>query len=262
MKNEIVSSRLMGGLGNYLFQISAAYFISNRDNKTTIIDTSNYVRVHSPIESYYTNILRNVKFDINIKYKNTYSSHSQPLIFNEIPKFKGSLLLDGYFQNSKYLEPIESQIKELFSIDKITKDYLLSKYEDILQKKTCSIHIRRGDYVNKQHFHPLQSLEYYLLSIIKIGVDIHYLIFSDDIEWCKTKFEFLPKKTYITDNLDYQDLYLMSMCDNNIIANSSFSWWGAWLNENKNKIVCYPDKWFVDRGIIQPNIELKNWIRI
>lgn len=262
MKKEIVSSTLMGGLGNYLFQISAAYYISNRDNKKPNIDTTNYVQIHSPIETYHNNILRNVEFGKNKSYQVTHSIHSQPLMFQEIPKFEGSLLLDGYFQNSKYLEPIEEQIRDLFSIDMATKEYLITKYEDILQKKTCSLHVRRGDYVNKQHFHPLQSLEYYLLSIIKVGVDVHYLIFSDDIEWCKTKFEFLPNKTYITENLDYQDLYLMSMCDNNIIANSSFSWWGAWLNENKNKIVCYPDYWFVDKGIIHPKIELENWIRI
>ena len=77
-----------------------------------------------------------------------------------------------------------------------------------------------------------------------MGHDKKYLIFSDDLEWCKENFDFIENKVIIEGNTDYQDLYLMSLCKNNIICNSTFSWWGAWLNKNDKKIVIAPEKWF------------------
>jgi hypothetical protein len=88
-----------------------------------------------------------------------------------------------------------------------------------------------------------------------------FLIFSDDIEWCKSNLDFIKNKIFISGNLDYQDLYLMSMCNHNIISNSSFSWWGAWLNNHKNKKVIYPSRWF-NFSADTSEIGGENWIKI
>jgi hypothetical protein len=132
----------------------------------------------------------------------------------------------------------------LFEVDEATKIKLLDMYGEILNKDTCSIHIRRGDYVGLPNHHPTQLISYYEDAIKIIGDNKHFVFFSDDIKWCEENFKFVENKTFISNNTDYEDMYLMSMCKNNIIANSTFSWWGAWLNNNETKQVIAPLKWF------------------
>jgi hypothetical protein len=261
MNKLLVSPQLKGGLGNFLFQIAASYYASKKYNRQLEIDISDISVIHSPIESYYNNIFRKLKF-INQYYDYTVDEPFQPIQFSEIPNPHNNLKLKGYYQNEKYLNEFSDEILDLFEVDLETLRYLQSKYSDILKNNTCSLHVRRGNYVEKSDFHPLQSVEYYKQSISVIGDDLHYLIFSDDINWCKENLNFIKNKTYIMDNMDYQDLYLMSMCDNNIIANSSFSWWGAWLNKNYNKKVIYPSNWFGVSFLDTSEIGCKNWIKI
>ena len=256
-----VSSHLQGGLGNYLFQITAAYGISKRDNKELLIDISDIAIIHSPLELYTSNILRNIQFGNIDNFVYIHQTHHLPITFTNIPLVNGNLKLDGYYQNEKYFNQYREDILNLYKIDSLTENYLNEKYQTLLFENTCSIHVRRGNYVDRQHFHPLQTIEYYKQSISIIGEETLFLIFSDDIEWCKTNLDFIKNKIFISGNLDYQDLYLMSMCNHNIIANSSFSWWGAWLNQNKNKKVTYPSFWF-NNGPDSGEIGGENWIKI
>ena len=92
---------------------------------------------------------------------------------------------------------------ELFKIDNKTKSYLLEKYSNIINEDTCSIHVRRGDYLGLPNHHPTQPIEYYIQAIKLIGEDKHYVIFSDDIKWCEENFSFLNNKTFISGNQDY-----------------------------------------------------------
>jgi|688.fasta_scaffold196819_2 hypothetical protein len=261
MSDTSVSPLLRGGLGNYIFQIAAAYYISLRDNKKMIVDISDISVIHNPIESYYNNIFRKIKF---VNEFTDYKSHEpmQPIQYSEIPNTSTNLKLKGYYQNEKYFKHLRKNILELFEIDSETLELLNTKYSNLLSEKTCSLHVRRGDYVAKSDFHTLQSIDYYKTAISIIGEEYHYLIFSDDTEWCKENLNFIKNKTFISGNLDYQDLYLMSMCENNIIANSSFSWWGAWLNDNKNKKVIYPSNWFGVPFLDTSEIGCENWIKI
>jgi len=138
----------------------------------------------------------------------------------------------------------------------------MKKY-NILNKDTVSIHVRRGDYTNLQHIHPLQSIEYYenAYNIID-DKSINVLVFSDDIEWCKNNIKF-ENITYIEGETNIVDMYIMSLCTHNIIANSSFSWWGAWLNNNKNKKVIAPINWFGSQSnLYTGDIIPKKWIII
>jgi len=258
----IVSIKLMGGLGNYLFQIATAQSIALRDNKTLVCDTNDILRIHQPYTKYLENIFKNIKFSDELKTLNNLDEVD--FTYNEIPKIDGDVKLNGYFQSEKYFINYREDILNLFSIDDDTKTYLDKKYGDILGLNTCSIHVRRGDYLYKQNYHPAQDINYYYKSLNKIGYDKHFLIFSDDMEWCKQNFDFIPNKTFIEGNEDFQDLYLMSMCDNNIIANSSFSWWGAWMNINEDKKVIAPSKWFGNNNLHLDTNDLycNKWIKI
>jgi hypothetical protein len=259
--NGYVSSHLQGGLVNYLFQISAAYAVSLKHNKELKIDTSDISIIHSPLELYSNNILRNIQFGNIDEFRLIHNSGHSPISYLEIPVTEGNLKLDGYYQNEMYFKEYRNEILNLFDIDDTTSQYLTEKYNSINFDNTCSIHVRRGNYVERQHFHPLQTVEYYKQAISIIGEKTLFLIFSDDIEWCKINLDFIENKIFISGNLDYQDLYLMSKCNHNIIANSSFSWWGAWLNKHNNKAVIYPSHWF-NNGPDSSQIGGENWIKI
>lgn len=231
----------MGGLGNVLFQISTGYSYSLDKEIPFYINKSNIAMSHASIEKYMTNIFRNLEFT-NLNMMNVYNEPN--FHFNEIPFFNEKTLIKGYFQSEKYFVQNRDRLLNLYQIDDITKEYLFKKYGEILKNKTCSIHVRRGDYLNLPNHHPTQSIEYYKKSIEMIGEENYFLIFSDDIKWCEENFDFIKNKIFIKNDFDYQDLYLMSMCNYNIICNSTFSWWGSWLNTNENKKVIAPSKWF------------------
>lgn len=258
---NFVSSHLQGGLGNYLFQIAVAFSISKRDSKILKIDISDISIIHSPLELYTNNILRKINFDNINHFDFIHRTHHVPITYVDIPVISGNIKLDGYYQNEKYFKEFKNDIFDLYDIDTETENYLNQKYSTISFENTCSIHVRRGNYVAKQNFHPLQTVDYYKKAIEIIGESKLFLIFSDDIEWCKNNLDFINNKIFITGNLDYQDLYLMSKCENNIIANSTFSWWGAYLNKNNNKKVIFPSFWF-NNGPDSSEIGAENWIKL
>jgi hypothetical protein len=256
-----VSSHISNGLGNNLFQIAAAYGISNRDNKVPVFEFDNTYRQHSSIEIYVDNIFRNLIF-VN-KLTNFLTYNEINFEYNEIPKIDQNLKIFGYFQSEKYFYNCKEEILKIFDIDETNKKYLETKYNSVLDKDTCSLHIRRGDYLKSNGAHPIIDLNYYKNALLNFNKDTTYLIFSDDINWCKQNFNFLQNKIFIENSKDYQDLYLMSLCNNNIIANSTFSWWGAWLNKNKNKKIIAPLNWFgANRNHNTKDLYCKNWIVI
>jgi hypothetical protein len=239
---KIISTKLMGGLGNYMFQIAAAYAISLRDQKKFICETYDVQSPQKPLHHYKTNLFSKIEFtEENIPHT---PFGEQKFSYTEIPTIKENLRLYGYFQSEKYFQKYRSEILDLFDTDEETKDKINQKYSSVLNKNPTSLHVRRGDYVWLSDYHYNQGVDYYKSATDIIGKEKIYLIFSDDIQWCKENLDFIENKIFITDNTDYEDLYLMSLCENNIIANSSFSWWGAWLNKNENKKVISPKNWF------------------
>jgi|LakMenEpi03Aug12_release.lakeMendotaPanAssembly.Ray.scaffolds.fasta_scaffold06402_18 hypothetical protein len=264
MNKHKVKCSLAGGLGNYLFQIATTYAVAYRDDKEPIVDLSDVTIVHEPIETYFTNIFRKINFVDNqsLIFENFF--WAPPIEYVEIPKFDLNTKLIGYFQNEKFFKKIKTEIINLFEVDESTSNLLNKKYNDILEKDTCSIHIRRGNYLDRQNYHPVLSLDYYKKAINIIGTEKHFLIFSNDINWCKENLEFIENKTFIENNKDFEDLYLMTMCNHNIIANSSFSWWGAWLNKTINKTVIHPAIWFGPSFSYYDTsgISCENWIKI
>jgi hypothetical protein len=258
MKRVIISN-IQGGLGNLLFQISAGYSKSIDEDCNYIVDYNSYYGGHKPVSNYFDNILRNPNFsNINIESE-VYNETSHT--FNEIPKINNNQRLNGYFQSEKYFKHNREKIINLFEPTELDLKKINLLYSDLLIEETCSIHVRRGDYVNLQNHHPLQTIEYFKNSVDYIGNDKVYLIFSDDINYCESNFDFIENKIFVKDLLDYEEIYLMSMCKNNIISNSSFSWWGAWLNQNNNTVIS-PKNWFGPAlSILNPkDIYCQDWV--
>ena len=175
----------------------------------------------------------------------------------------------GYFQSYKYFDHCRSLILKEFQF---SEKHLSEKTKDIARKiKDCnsiSVHVRRGDYLNGFYYELLGKvcdMNYYkrATDIVKSKVlDPHFFVFSDDQDFISDNFE-LGNTDIITFNRgkdSWQDMYLMSICKHNIIANSTFSWWGAWLNNNSKKIVVAPDRWFADK--VDDEIIPPEWLRI
>jgi hypothetical protein len=236
----MISINLSGGLGNYMFQVAAAYSLSIDNNDTLILDEKRSIKVHNDISNYKNNIFRNFTFGS----PNISSYHNEPFFhYKEIP-YQPNLLLSGYFQSEKYFVKNRKKILELFSIDDYSQEIINKKYNHINFNDSCSLHIRRGDYLRYPNIHPVCSTEYYEKSVNLINSKT-ILIFSDDLNWCKENLSFKDKDLiFIKNNPDYIDLWLMSLCSENIIANSTFSWWGSWLNKNINKNTIVPNIWF------------------
>jgi len=265
---EKIAVQLQGGLANNLFQIAAAYAYGLEHGKTPFFPDVSTCVTFNPLSSYSTNILRNVSLSPLInEYPKVYNESG--FHFNKIPEVKGNLFITGYYQSEKYFSNYKEEIRKLFSYPDEYVTEIKQKYERLLVNNTCALHVRRGDYVAVSDYHPTQDLDYYVKAIETIeslGLEnMKFLVFSDDIEWCKSAFSSLDKDfVYIENNPDYEDLLLMSLCDHNIIGNSTFSWWGAWLNSNTEKTVVSPMKWFGPGLSFHDtrDIYCENWIKI
>jgi hypothetical protein len=261
----------MGGICNVMFKLSAAISLA-LDNEVDYVFSNEFIRQldkdvvcdgFDDYRVYYDNVLRNIKFVDKLPLP--YRIHSEPMTFNykSINYNKGeNLLLDGYYQSEKYFINNKDYIINLFKPTENIKQSILEKLPNV--KNSISIHIRRGDYLNLPHYHPQQSLEYYMSAINLLGIDRNYLIFSDDLDGIKYMFDFLPNKQFVNLGKNYLDLYAISMCEHNIICNSTFGWWGAYLNENKDKKVIGPNNWFGPSAshLNSSDILPYNWIKI
>lgn len=188
-----------------------------------------------------------------------------------ILKANKNVHLTGYWQSFYYFESIRETLLKDFTFKLYPNENLYPFLKDIRKQNSISLHIRRGDYIKSKetfNLHGVCSAEYYQAAIAEITAKVSnpiFYIFSDDIEWVKENFNISFPCIFVeqtpTDH-DFFDLYLMSICSHNIIANSSFSWWGAWLNRNRDKIVIAPKQWMSDAAIDTTDLIPENWIRL
>jgi hypothetical protein len=270
---------IKGGLGNQLFQYAFGRKMSLLNNTKLYLDLSWYhdknkdfprqyvldkfninAEIANPViinkirggfanyHSIYNRILKKICPFIFQNYVSERSIIFDPTIF----KYNGDKYYDGFWMNYKYFMDINNIIiKELtVLVDiEISKNILIS---EIKSRNSISIHIRRGDYAKihtTREFHGLLPKKYFESSIEKIVQLVnkpHFYFFSDDIAWVKANFNIAYPHSYVEnspDGKEYIDLIIMSMCKHNIIANSTYSWWAAWLNNNQEKIVIVPPVW-------------------
>lgn len=180
--------------------------------------------------------------------------------------------ISGYWQSEKYFSQIENIIRTTFEFKNIDAQNR-NLAEEINSQNSVSLHLRRGDYLGNSLYSGICTNEYYMKAVDEIVInvtkkeDLFFYVFSDDKKYAT---EFINKLNYPALLIDfnngsdsYKDMYLMSQCKHNIIANSSFSWWGAWLNTNPNKIVIAPSKWYnVENENRYRDIVPDNWIKI
>lgn len=260
----MIISKLQGGLGNQLFQWEAARSYSDVHNCEHKFDTSFYpYQNFRQLELYnFENLTFSTinRFDIGkpiIEINDNYH-------FQELPYVNDCVVfLNGFWQSEKYFIKSQNIIRKELSPDEETLSRL--KRTPLLETNTLSLHIRRTDYVSSNGYHPVQPISYYEEAINIIGDYDFIFVFSDDIEWCMNNLKF---KNMIfmggsTGFSNVEEMWLMSMCKNHIIANSSFSWWGAWLNSNPNKKVVAPLNWFGSHtNINDSDIVPDSWIKI
>lgn len=179
-----------------------------------------------------------------------------------------SVFYDGYWQNEDYFKQVRNRVLEVFQFPDIQNPLNRQLAEKIVSVNSVSCHVRRGDYLKNMNM-CMCTPEYYERAINKIKqltAPKLFCIFSDDIEWCKQQIGPLcqgVEVVYVDWNKgenSYRDMQLMSLCKHNIIANSSFSWWGAWLNPNPKQIVISPNRWMSEDIVNEPIC--KSWIRI
>lgn len=265
MKDKVFI-KLLGGLGNNLFQIATAYAYAKRHDKELVLVKEKHGTTHGSLDTYDNNILSKIKYteqnDLNLA---NYLIYQEPHFhYAEIPKVDGNIFLNGYFQSEKYFEDCRADLLELFSGPQEYREAIIEKYKDLLKYNTCSIHSRRGDYLNYPTQYPVQNLNYFMKAVRQMPDDTKFLVFSDDIAWCKQNFPDIDNKfVCIEGNQDFEDLTLMSLCENNIIANSSFSWWGAYLNSKEGAIKVIPAKWFGHAMSHNTNdLYCKGWVKL
>jgi hypothetical protein len=210
--------------------------------------------------------LRNFLFHNEQKYIEEKQFHfDKKIIALEKPEY-----LIGYWHSEKYFKNYKEVIKKEFKLKTQSNEVFKKTKNKILSSNSISIHFRRGDYVTNTEANKNMgtcSMEYYKRSINFIKKKIEnstFFIFSDDTQWVKDNFNFNLNVVYVSDNnfTEYEELMLMSYCKHNIIANSTFSWWGAWLNSNQNKIIIAPKKWYQNKSRNQKDILPSNWIKL
>ena len=262
--------KLIGGMCNQMFQYAYGLHLSLKYNQVLFLDTSFYnnQQGNGVIRKFELNKFPNLSYNLF----NNLTNNKTIYRINESNKYTDNILgndnyyIEGYWQNENYFISHEKEIRNAFKCNNTTEKF--NQYKSKIDKYIkqgqiiISLHVRRTDYVKTNGFHPIQSINYYENAIFEIGNYDKLLIFSDDIKWCQENFKF-DKMLFIQGLDNVEDLWLMKECTHNIIANSSFSWWGAWLNENGEKKVIAPYQWFGgDNNINSVDIVPKKWVRL
>lgn len=289
----MVIVRLLGGLGNQLFQYSLGRHLAIKNKTELKLDISGFeiykkhkysLNHFNIIENFASadEIRRYKKFNdqtIKGKFYNLIESLKPPKLrtyikepypygfFPEILSSGDNIYLDGYWQSEKYFKAVEPIMRREFTVKEAFDSYL---FRAITDSNSVSLHVRRTDYVTNSRaykIHGTCSVDYYERAANKIKKTVsqpHFFIFSDDIDWAKNNLKLKASITFVEHGPEknYEDLILMSKCKHNIIANSSFSWWGAWLNQNPTKIVIAPQKWFKDAKMSTNDLLPINWLKI
>lgn len=296
----MVIVKLTGGLGNQMFQYAAARRLAHVQQAPLKLDISWFEKVRrgdtrrqyelhvfkikqdfaSPQEvkelrgvdiEKLPRILKRFLRSAGFFVKQTYVEEKSFQFDPEILKLHDNVYLNGYWQSSKYFEDIENIIRNDFTFNFEPDSRNERIADEIRNCEAVSLHVRRGDYISNKaisQYHGSSSLNYYKSAIEEITAGVrnpHFFVFSDEPAWVKSNLKVDMPMTFLVHNgpeKGYEDLRLISLCRHHIIANSSFSWWGAWLSTNPGKIVIAPQKWFNREEIYTDDLIPQGWLRL
>lgn len=291
----MICQRIIGGLGNQMFQVACGYALAKKYQAPLLLDTNHFHGYHlhngfelndilfkkfSIIEKRdligrfgYFSLLRQSQLKIlsKIFFLKNESIFIEPQIsYSEIPTVKNKIYNIGYFQSEKYFHDFALDVKDLFSFaDKAFNHRIIDMARQMNAEASVSVHIRRGDYIsNKKNSELLGfvGLKYLKAAVEYISdcVDVDkFYVFSDDLEWARSNLKSSHKIVFVegnVGNLSYLDMYLMKSCRHHIISNSSFGWWAAWLGELPGTVVVAPKKWFCSG--LKNDIVPDRWIKL
>lgn len=282
--------KMMGGLGNQMFQYALGKKLSIKNNSELILDLSflenadlNHSYRKFALDKFNIHaVISNEKFEVTDEFPRIKSLFKRKLILSLIIEpdfyFDKSILncidnsyLDGYWQSFRYFESIHEQIQKDFRMTFNLPSQFNIVANKIKNVNSVSIHFRRGDYVlnnEANNYHGVCSMEYYNSAIELIKSKVFnpvFFIFSDDMEWVRKNIDINGDSYFVSDpenSTAHSDLFLMSSCKHAIIANSSFSWWGAWLISNPEKYIIAPKNWFTDLNIHTSDLIPPEWQKI
>lgn len=277
-----------GGLGNQLFQYSFYEFLKHH-NEEVYLDLSSY-----QIQKYHYGWELDKLFDLHYdKYSGRKFPHCDrnSILYRACRKFLGirlaktgdfyeksqvslvpdakfedDIYFDGFWQGAHYVQQVKDLPVKMAFREFDLKEKNQSLVEFIRAHNAVSIHVRRGDYLKHPEFFDCCDERYYAEAVRFFQENLHpdaFVFFSDDIVWCRETYGHLPNVQFVDWNTgedSYLDLYLMSLCSHNIIANSTFSWWAAYLNKNPNKQIVLPKMWKKNMSSIPYTCE--GWFRI
>lgn len=285
----MIKVELNGGLGNQMFQYACGRALSYKLNTNLELNfvyyqgstkrlyeldcfnlTDNILVNKAEEQRNLSSLLLRLIKQYILKSDNLFIEKSHAYDAN-IFKLSDGFFIKGYWQNEKYIKDIEDVIRKDFTF-KYKPNKKNRELLDLIKKtNSVSVHVRRSDYVKDpktNEYHGICSLDYYQKVIGIIGRKVmkpHFFVFSDDITWCKDNLKLGKDTVYVDNNKgpkSFEDMRLMSNCKHHIIANSSFSWWGAWLNPRKDKIVIAPKKWFNDPTVSTRDLIPEKWQKI
>jgi len=285
----MIISHIIGGLGNQMFQYAAGRTLAHL-NKTFIkLDVSSFeenelrnfdllcfnAKIGFATKEEISNLLPAHNFEKAFQYfsplkKRSYYREKEFCFDEKVLGLGKNVYLKGYFQSEKYFLPAKDIIKADFTFKNEVIKNLKELSTSFKNANAVAVHIRRGDFdkdLITSGYHGTLSPDHYNSAIELIKAKIPsptFYFFSDDINWVKENLP-LPGAQFVSGNITknhFEDLYLMSQCKHNIIANSSFSWWGAWLNDNPDKMVIAPKKWFNKGPKDTQDLIPEGWLKV
>jgi len=292
----MIVSAILGGIGNQMFQYAAARALAADRDASLLLDLSGFQNyaLHQGYELQRVFGIDHSAVTVQ-QVKDVFGWRGRPLVrkvlkrklFSSIrgqqvaiePHFQywpelhsksEPIYMMGYWQSERYFKKHDFQIRSGFTFRAPLLGSNLELVSAMSDGESVSLHVRRGDYVSDRRTRKIMStcsIAYYRQAVIQMGALVRnptYYVFSDDMDWVRRNLSFLPAPIYVQHNRgvdSYIDMQLMSSCKHNIIGNSSFSWWGAWLNSNPEKVVIAPKNWFCD-GTNDEDLIPENWSRL
>lgn len=287
-KADRVYVRIYGGLGNQMFQYACARALALRTGSDVVLDTRDFVAGPGQRPGlHHLNIA-----DAKVPERDlppTKKQHLRYLLWRGLrlpprivrqhgsafdPKIIGlpsNVWLHGYWQSERFFADFKEDIRRELSVKTPPDEANARVFDEIMITPSASLHIRRGDYVSDPKAHAVHgtcSLDYYEkaagLIARKMGQEPVFYVFSDEPDWAAANLRLPYKMRIVSQNgsRNYEDLRLMSACRHHIVANSSFSWWGAWLNPSPEKLVIAPARWFADPAAIDADVVPDDWVRL